>query len=155
MKIGDRTMERCRKAAAYHEKGFNCAQSVIAAFGDLTGLDEQKCLDLSSGFGHGAGTGELCGAIAGAVMVLGLLTPVDIGDPRGSKQRTAALSKEFQRRFLQKFGAVRCNELLQKHNIAENAAPAVEVLGVTNHCRILIVTAVALVEEMLAERGEQ
>ncbi len=153
MGIDERTMERCRKAAAYHERGFNCAQSVIAAFGDLTGLDEQKCLDLSSGFGHGAGTGELCGTVAAAVMILGLLTPVDVGDPLGSKRRTVALSKEFQRRFLLKFGAIRCNDLLQKRNIAENAAPAVEALGITHHCRILVVTAVALVEEMLAERN--
>lgn len=151
----EKVMERCGRAKAYHERGFNCAQSVVAAFSDLTGLDEQKSFDLSGGFGRGAGTGELCGAIAGAVMVLGLLTPVDTGDPVGSKQRTVALSKEVQRRFLERFGALRCQELLQKKFVPDDTTPAAKALGVTHHCRIMIVTAVEIVEEMLAEREEQ
>lgn len=155
MDNGQKDLERCKRAKEYHERGFNCAQSVVAAFSDLTGLDEQKSLDLSAGFGHGAGTGELCGAIAGAVLVMGLLTPVDTGDPVGSKQRTVALSKEVQRRFSEKFGAVRCHDLLQKKFIPDDTTPAAKALEVTHHCRIMIVTAVEIVEEMLAERAEK
>ncbi len=155
MGIEKNVPERCVRAKELHEKGFNCAQSVVAAFSDLTGLDEQRSFDVSGGFGRGAGTGEWCGAVAGAVMVLGLLTPVDTGDPVGSKQRTVALAKEVQRRFMEKFGALRCQELLQKKFVPDDTTPAAKALGVTHHCRIMIVTAVEIVEEMLAEREEK
>ena len=72
-------MDRCEQAVGYHKKGFNCCQSVLAAFQDVIGLTETQCLTLGGGFGAGAGTGELCGAVTGAVMVLDLLTPADPG----------------------------------------------------------------------------
>ena len=55
-------MTRYEKAFDYHVRGFNCCQSVIAAFADEIGMTEQECFDLGGGFGGGAGTGELCGA---------------------------------------------------------------------------------------------
>ena len=78
-------MDRYEKARDYHKRGFNCCQSVLASFTDLTGMSEQECFDIAGGFGAGAGTGELCGAITGAAMTLGRLTPVDPADPVGSK----------------------------------------------------------------------
>ena len=77
-------MTRYERAAEYHHKGFNCCQAVLASFSDVTGLSEQTSFDMGGGFGAGAQTGELCGAIAGAVMTLGMLTPVDAEDPVGS-----------------------------------------------------------------------
>lgn len=145
-------MNRFEKANAYHKRGFNCCQSVVAAFSDLTGLSEQACFDIGGGFGAGAGTGELCGAITGAVMALGLLTPVDAADPVGSKKRTVALSKELQKRFSEKFGALRCQELLKNKFAPDDTTPAARDMGLTGHCDIMIVTAVEIVEEMLKER---
>ena len=63
-------MTRYERAAEYHHKGFNCCQAVLASFSDVTGLSEQTSFDMGGGFGAGAQTGELCGAIAGAVMTL-------------------------------------------------------------------------------------
>lgn len=147
-------MERCKLAWDYHKKGFNCSQSVLAAFGDITGLSLQDSCNISGGFGGGAGTRELCGAISGAVMTLGVLTPVDLADPVGSKKRTAALSREFQKRFQERFGALRCQELLEKKTeFTEETASAAVRLGVTGHCSVMIVTAVEILEEMLAERA--
>lgn len=82
-------MNRYEQAVAYHHKGFNCCQSVLAAYSDLTGLSQQASFDMGGGFGAGAQTGELCGAITGAILTLGMLTPVDPQDPVGSKRRTA------------------------------------------------------------------
>lgn len=145
-------MNRYEKAHELHKKGFNCCQSVLAAFTDLTGLSEQASFDVGGGFGAGAGTGELCGAISGAVMTLGMLTPVDPGDPVGSKKRTVALSKELQKRFAEKFGALRCQDLLKRKFTPDGTTPAAQAMGLTGHCDIMIVTAVEIVEEMLAER---
>lgn len=145
-------MDRMEQANAYHARGFNCCQSVVAAFSDLTGLSEQESFNIACGFGTGAGTGELCGAISGAVMVLGMLNPVDPADPVGSKRRTVGKAKELQRRFEEKFGALRCRELLQNRSPAEMETSAARRLGLTNHCSIMVATAVEIVEEMLAEQ---
>ena len=147
-------MNRFERANAYHKQGFNCCQSVLAAFSDLTGLSEQASFDIGGGFGGGAGTGELCGAVSGAVMALGMLTPVDPADPVGSKKRTVALSKELQKRFAEKFGALRCQDLLQNKFTPDDTTPAARDMGLTGHCDIMIVTAVEIVEEMLAERQQ-
>lgn len=144
-------MERTDKACQYHANGCNCCQSVIAAFSDLTGVSEAESMKLGSGFGSGAGTGELCGAITGAVMVLGLLTPADPDNPASGKRQAVALSKEFQKRFVSRFGAVRCEELLPRRFTPDDTTPAAKRLGLTQHCRIMIVTAVELVEGMIAE----
>ena len=144
-------MNRYEQAAAYHHKGFNCCQSVLAAYADLTGLSEQASFDLGGGFGAGAQTGELCGAITGAILTLGMLTPVDAEDPVGSKRRTGKLAKEFQTRFQEKFGDLRCHPLLKREIQATEETPAAQELDLTNRCDILIVSAVEIIEEM---RGE-
>ena len=148
-------MERCKIAKEKHELGFNCAQSVLAAFADLTELPEEQLMSLSGGFGGGTGTGELCGAVSGAVMTLGLLTPVDMEQPVASKKRTVELSKEFQKRFAEKFDALRCKELLQKKFAPDERTPAALRMGVTGHCTIMIVTAVEILQAMLAEREQE
>lgn len=146
-------MDRCERAYAYHQEGYNCCQSVLAAFSDLTGLSERESLSIGSGFGGGAGTGELCGAISGAVMTLGLLYPVSEADPVSGKKRTAALSRELQSRFAKRFGALRCRELLQNKFGPDDTTPAAKTLGITGHCDIMIVTAVEIVEELLAQQA--
>lgn len=145
-------MNRFEKAFALHEQGYNCAQAVIGAYADKIGIGEQEAYSIGAGFGGGAGTGELCGAVSGAVMVLGLLTPVDMNDPVGSKKRTAALGKEFQKRFVEKFRHLRCHDLLRDPTQASDATPAAQAMCVTHHCRLMIVTAVEILEELLAER---
>ena len=52
------SMERCELAHAYHQKGYNCCQSVLAAFSDLTGLSEKDSLAIGGGFGRGSGGGK-------------------------------------------------------------------------------------------------
>ena len=144
-------MTRYEQAVAYHKKGFNCNQSLLASFADITGMTEQECFDLGAGFGAGAFTGELCGALTGGIMVLGKATPVDPADPVGSKRRTGALGKEFQARFEAKYGSLRCTPLLKTEIKPETSAAAMEV-GTTNRCEILILAAMEIVEELLAER---
>ena len=111
-------MNRCELANSYHDQGYNCCQSIVAAFADKTGLDFATSVNVSEGFGGGAGSGELCGALSGAIMVLGLMNPVDPEDVVGSKRRVMKLSKELQNRFREQFEAVRCTDLLKNRNIA-------------------------------------
>lgn len=146
-------MDRCERAIEYHKRGCNCSQSVLAAFADLTGLGEAGSLAIAGGFGGGSGTGELCGAIAGAVMTLSQLYPATIKDPVNGKKRAVGLAREFQRRFAQRFGHLRCADLLPEKYQPDENTPAALRLGLTNHCEIMIATAVEIVEEMLSEQA--
>lgn len=145
-------INHCALADDYHMRGYNCAQGVLAAFSGLTGLSEAESVTVSGCFGMGAGSGELCGAVDGALMVLGLMTPADISDPTNSKLRAVAQGREFVKRFKEKFGAVRCEELLPKELTADDTTPAAKALGITDHCSILAATAAEIVDEMLRER---
>ena len=105
-------MDIKEKATKLHQSGFNCAQSVLGACGDYTGLDEKSALAISAGFGGGVRSGEICGAISGAVMAIGISQPGDPAAPE-TKARTAAQTKELIKAFREKYGCVRCLELKQ------------------------------------------
>jgi len=145
-------MNRIEIANNYHKKGYNCCQSVLGAFADMLDIPEQTAMRLGAGFGSGAGTGELCGAIAGAVMALDLIAGGDAtGDPAGAKRRAASRSRELQKRFAERFGALRCRDLLK--NEKEEPSDAVKALGIGDHCGVMIASAVEIAEEMLQEEG--
>ena len=64
-------------------KGYNCSQSVVAAFAPQLGLTEETALRLSAGFGAGIGRmREVCGAFCGVVTVLSMVY-ADPTDPNG------------------------------------------------------------------------
>ena len=70
----------------------------------------------------------------------------------GSKKRSMAQAKELQKRFAERFDALRCADLLQKKFVPDDTTPAAKALGLTGHCDIMIATAVEIVEQMIAER---
>ncbi len=146
-------MDRCAKAYEYHKQGYNCAQSVAGAFADLTGLAPEQLMAATGGFGGGVGGShaELCGAVSGGVLVLSLLHPHTDGADRAGKAAVYALTKEFRRRFEEVFGLTRCGDLLKARPGVTDKNPAAQRLGVTAHCDNMIVTAVEIVEQMLAE----
>ena len=116
----------------------------------------EQLLAVSGGFGGGVGGthSELCGAVSGAVMVLSLVNPyTDCGDP-AAKRNVYAIAKEFRRRFEEVFGKTRCGDLLAARPGVTDKTPAAQRLGITAHCDSMIVTAVELVEQMLAEAGQ-
>ena len=55
------------KAVLLHGQGYNCAQAVLAACGEYTGMDEKTALAISGGFGGGMRCGEMCGARGGII----------------------------------------------------------------------------------------
>lgn len=99
------------EALRLHGCGFNCAQSVLAALGSYTGLDEKTALAVSGGFGGGVRCGEICGAVSGAVMALGLAFPYDDGEDAQAKARIARITMSLTRDFSEQFGCIRCFDL--------------------------------------------
>ena len=151
-------MDRCELAFQYHKQGYNCAQSVLMAFSDLTGLAPETGFAMAGGLGGGLGGShqEVCGAISGGVMVLSLLHPHTDGADRAGKVRTYAITKEFRRRYEAVFGLTRCGDLLRARPGVTEKNPASARLGVTAHCDNMVVTATEIVEQMLEEeKAEQ
>lgn len=106
-------MTKSDDAAARFKEGFSCSQAVVASFSDDMGLDNDTAYKISCGFGAGiARTGNICGAVAGAVMVIGLKYGKARVVDDAAKERTYALVQEFIMAFREKNGSINCTELL-------------------------------------------
>ena len=96
-----------------YKQGFNCAQAIVSAFGPQLGLPLEIALKLPLAFGGGmASTGETCGAVTGALMVIGLKYGSMDPKNKGAKKRVYKLSKSFMKQFKSINGSVECRELL-------------------------------------------
>lgn len=149
-------MDRCALAYEYHKKGYNCAQSTAAAFADLTGWTKEQLFSAAGGLGGGYGGSheEACGAVSGALLVLGILFPhIGEGDAE-AKRQVYSLAKTFRQRFYDVFGHTRCINLLKARPGISEKTPAARRLGLTAHCDIMIVTSVELLERFLKELGK-
>lgn len=105
------------KAAAYHEKGFNCSQSVLAALSEETGLDETLSARLGTCFGGGMRCGNVCGAVTGGLMAIGCAC-MSGADPSAEKDRSTVLTHELEERFSAEMGSLLCAEILKANGRA-------------------------------------
>ena len=117
-------MKYSEKVAELFAKGYNCSQALFAAFCDLTGMDEDTALRLSSSFGGGMGRmREVCGAVSGMFMVAGMLYGYSDTDP-ASKKEHYELIQELAERFKEKnHGTIICRELLRGIKTDTKPAP--------------------------------
>ncbi len=93
--------------------GFNCAQSLLSTFGPRLGLERETALRVAGAFGGGmARTGLVCGAVSGALMVIGVKYAMTHAGERERREETYRRSQEFIRRFKELNGSVLCPELL-------------------------------------------
>jgi C_GCAxxG_C_C family probable redox protein len=113
------TLTRADEAAAIFSEGYSCAQAVASAFAEDFGIEKEKALRLSCGFGGGMShTGSTCGAVTGALMVIGMKYGMtDASDP-GAKAKTYAVANEFITEFLRRNHTINCTDLLG-HNLSD------------------------------------
>ena len=105
-------------------EGYNCAQAVLLAFEDVTGLERETAARLSSSFGGGLGRmREVCGAVSGASMVLGLAKGYSNPADAQAKRSHYHLIQEFARRFRERNGSIICRELLQNTDTLPGSEP--------------------------------
>jgi C_GCAxxG_C_C family probable redox protein len=106
-------MDKTESALQYFKTGFNCAQSVLTPFGNQFKLSEDHCLKMACAFGAGMGRQQhTCGAVTGALMVLGLHFGKGKTDDNSKKIRTYEKSVEFMNAFKEKHGSINCLDLL-------------------------------------------
>jgi C_GCAxxG_C_C family probable redox protein len=142
------------KAEKLFYEGYNCAQSVLLAFEDLTGLDTKTAAMLSSSFGGGLGRmREVCGAVSGAAMVLGIVRGYSDPDDREAKKAHYRLVQDFCARFSEKNGSIICRELLSGVKTTENGIPEkrTEEYYKKRPCPFLVKNAAEILEKLIIE----
>jgi len=105
--------KRSNEALERFKGGYFCSQAVLSVFCEELGMDPMTALKVSSGFGGGMGRmGEVCGAVTGALMVLGLqdwrANPPTPDEKNKVSERVRAFSREFKKRH----GSIICKDLI-------------------------------------------
>ncbi len=137
------------KAKALFDSGFNCAQSVVAVFSEKYGLSKSHALKVASGFGGGLRCGEVCGAAAGAAMVIGLRDGQFVSYDKETKQFCNEKTVEFMRRFREANQSIVCRDLLGIDiSTDENRAKAAEQGLFKTVCVDMVTSAVVILEAM-------
>lgn len=145
-------------------RGYNCAQSVACAFAEELNMDEGQVARLVSSFGGGMGKlREVCGAVSGALFVLGALR--GYSDPAAAEEKSAHYGRvqEFARRFKAEHDTIICRDLLKdvplrKEHTSEPEARTQEYYH-ARPCARFVESAARILAEMLASdesgvRGE-
>ncbi len=96
------------KAAEYFNNGYSCSESMIKWAID-EGLVSNDLLPAATSFSGGMGVGCLCGAVAGAQMILGAQFGRE--NKVGNEVIARAKAKELAQRFMEKHGATCCRVL--------------------------------------------
>ena len=99
-------MNKTEKAAELFGGGYNCAQAVLGAFCNEYGLDADTALRIAGGFGRGVRNAEICGAVSGAVLVIGLKYGQD-------KALCNTKTKEFTAKFKKENQSIVCRDILK------------------------------------------
>ncbi len=100
-------------AKDFFKKGYNCSQAVVLAFSDETALDSETALKISSSFGGGMGRlREVCGAVTGMFIVLGMLYGYSDPSDKTGKTEHYKLIQSIAMKFKDENGSIVCKELL-------------------------------------------
>ncbi len=140
------TEEREALAEKFFRKGKNCAQAVVCSFAEDFGMDVETAAKISCGLGGGVGRmREVCGAVTGASLVLGMRHGED-------KSIVYPYVQEFCRRFKEETGSIVCHELLagpaHQNSVEVGGAPEVRTQSYYQKrpCVELVKLAVRLLE---------
>ena len=102
-----------QKAFEYHQRGFHCAEAVLKAAVDFYAVDlDDRVVRLATAFGGGVGKThhELCGALSGGIIALGLL--YGRHEPGADWTQAHQTAAELNHRFVQTYGTTTCGALL-------------------------------------------
>ncbi|MCQ2456460.1 MAG: C-GCAxxG-C-C family protein [Clostridia bacterium] len=142
---------RSEAAGELFLSGHTCAQSVLAAFSDLTGVPADASLKLGSALGGGlcgVRTGQPCGAVLGMLAALGAIRGYETPTVE-EKTALYAAGRELMKKFEEEFGATDCAELLRDFTVGENPSERTPEYYKTRPCGKFIRGAARLLEEYL------
>ena len=145
-------MNKTEKALSLFSNNFNCSQAVFTAFAGDFGIDEKTALMLGTSFGGGARNGEICGAVSGALLVLGLKYGHYDADDNEQKSRAYEIAVDYTKRFKEKNGSIVCRDLLGYDlTVPEDKVLIKEKNLFKTVCPEMVKSAVLILEEVLNE----
>ena len=125
-------------AKNYFLNGYSCSEAVVQAAADK-GYIAQEALAIATSFSGGMGVRCLCGAVAGAEMVIGAM----YGRSKTSDGKLARkLAKEFFEKFAEKYKVACCKVLSAKYDFASQERK--------NHCSSMVYDSCEILENILA-----
>lgn len=96
------------------DQGFHCSQVVLMHAAEVLGRDKDEAMRISAGLGGGLFHGEACGAVSAAAVALSMVYGFAEPNPGEIDELLKAKVHEFEDRFIEQFGSLRCVELLQE-----------------------------------------
>ena len=133
------------------KNGFTCSSAVFSAFSDEIGLDRETAKKIACGYGAGISkTDNICGAVSGAIMVIGLKFGKGKEGDDAATEKTRELVRKFIRVFTQRNGSINCTELLG-YNLSkpEEFEQARNTKLFVTKCPDLVCDAVLILEKIL------
>ena len=134
-------------------KGFNCSQAVLNSHCEELGLPVETARKIACAFGGGMSlSGGTCGAVTGALMLIGLKYGKYLETDNEAKDKTYKLRNRFIELFKKELGSVDCSKLL-KHDLSkpDEYQKAREAGLFKTLCPQFVKKAVELTEKILAE----
>jgi len=110
----DELEKRTKQAIIFFEEGYNCSQAVFMAYSDLYGIEQETAAKLATSFGGGMGRlREVCGAVSGMFLVLGLQYPFINTKDKVSKNTNYKVVQRTANEFKSIMGSYICADLLK------------------------------------------
>ena len=145
-------MDHREKAAELFLQGYNCAQAMMVAYCDVTGLTPEFAAKLSSSFGGGMGRmREVCGAVSGMLMVAGLVYGYDTPGDDTSKKAHYHLVQHLAGKFREEAGSIVCREILKNPPSDPNPTPRTAEFYKTRPCARMLILAAGILDDYLRE----
>ena len=145
-------MNHSEKAMELFMEGYNCAQAVLLAFSDVTGLEDAQAAKLISSFGGGfGGLREVCGAVSGMVTVAGILYGYNDPADHEAKKAHYALVQQLAEAFRQEAGSIICRDILK--NIETSPVPSIRNAEyyAKRPCARMVYLAAKILDDYIAE----
>ena len=145
-------MDHSLLAAELFLNGYNCAQAMLVAYSDVTGLEEDFSARLASSFGGGMGRmREVCGAVSGMLMVAGLLYGYETPGDDVSKKAHYTLVQELSAQFRAEAGSIVCREILKNPPSDPNPTPRTAEFYRKRPCTRMLILAAQSLDAYIAE----
>lgn len=136
-------------------KGYNCAQAITVAFSDVTGIPAEQSAKMAASFGGGMGRmREVCGAVSGVLMVLGMLSDYDHPDD-SIKREHYVLVQKLAGEYRSQVGSIVCREILKNPPSDPNPTPRTPEFYKTRPCARLVGIAAGILDEYLQAGAEK
>lgn len=145
-------MTPAERAVSLFQEGFNCSQSVLAAWCGRFGLEEETALKMAGGLGGGIGrTGGICGALTGAILVLGLRYGTADPKDKNTKYDLYRKTQTLMEQFKANADSLYCRQLLGFDLSTPEGLAASKRPGAFEECPQFVRLAAELLENFLGK----